>query len=78
MNARLPLALLVGICSGAALLSARTAGGAEPALIDQGFIRDYCTSCHNGVSKKGRLDLASLWPGAPVTALGPALVTTTV
>ena len=60
MNARLPLALLVAIWSGAALLVARTAGGAEPAAIDQAFVQDYCTNCHNGVSKKGRLDLASL------------------
>jgi hypothetical protein len=60
MNARLPLALLVAIWWGAALMVARTAGGAEPATIDQAFARDHCTSCHNGVSKKGRLDLASL------------------
>src|SRR6185436_2397297 len=54
------LHLWMAIWSGAALLVARTAGGAEPAAIDQAFVRDYCTSCHNGVSKKGRLDLASL------------------
>ena len=50
----------MAIWSGAALLVARTAVGAEPAAIDQAFVHDYCTSCHNGVSKKGRLDLAGL------------------
>ena len=50
----------MAIWSGAALLVARTAVGAEPAAIDQAFVRDYCTSCHNDVSKKGRLDLAGL------------------
>jgi hypothetical protein len=27
---------------------------------DSAFVEDYCTSCHNGVDKKGRLDLTSL------------------
>ena len=50
----------MAIWSGAALLMARAADGAEPSAIDQAFVRDYYTSCHNGVSKKGRLDLAGL------------------
>ncbi len=40
-----------------ALLAARPAGAAEPVAPDQGFLHDYCTTCHNGVDKKGRLDL---------------------
>ena len=43
-----------------ALMVASPAGAAAPAAIDQAFVRDYCTSCHNDVSKKGRLDLTSL------------------
>ena len=60
MNARSFLALLVAIWSCAVPLMGRPAAGAEPAVIDPGFVRDYCTSCHNAVSKKGRLDLAGL------------------
>ncbi len=43
-----------------ALFSARPAGAAEPAAPDPAFLHDYCTSCHNGVDKKGRLDLTGL------------------
>ncbi len=33
---------------------------AEPAAPDQDFVRDYCITCHNEASKKGRLDLTKL------------------
>jgi hypothetical protein len=43
-----------------ALFAAQPVGAAEPAAPDLGFVSDYCTSCHNDVDKKGRLDLTSL------------------
>ncbi len=43
-----------------ALFAARPAGAAEPAAPDHAFVRDHCTRCHNGVDKKGRLDLTRL------------------
>jgi hypothetical protein len=43
-----------------ALLTARPAGAAEPAVPDKAFVSDHCTSCHNDVDKKGRLDLTRL------------------
>jgi hypothetical protein len=43
-----------------ALLAARPAGAAAAAAIDHAFVRAYCTSCHNDVSKRGRLDLTVL------------------
>ena len=43
-----------------ALLAGRSAGAAEPAAPDDAFVSDHCTSCHNDVSKKGRLDLTGL------------------
>jgi hypothetical protein len=43
-----------------ALFAARPAGAAEPAAPDQAFLHNHCTSCHNDVDKKGRLDLIRL------------------
>ena len=43
-----------------ALLGVRAAGAVESAAPDDAFVGDYCTSCHNDVSKKGRLDLTGL------------------
>jgi len=43
-----------------ALFAARPVGAAESSGPDQTFVRDYCTSCHNDVAKKGRLDLTNL------------------
>ena len=43
-----------------ALLAVRPAGAVESAAPDDAFVSDYCTSCHNDVSKKGRLDLTGL------------------
>ena len=42
------------------LLGGRSAGAIEPAAPDEAFVSDYCTTCHNDLSKKGRLDLTSL------------------
>lgn len=42
------------------LFAARPAGAAGSAALDQAFLRDHCTSCHNDVDKKGRLDLIHL------------------
>ena len=42
------------------LFAARPVGAAEPAAPDQVFVNDYCTSCHNDVDRKSRLDLTSL------------------
>jgi hypothetical protein len=42
------------------LLGSRSAGAVEPSTPDDAFVSDYCTTCHNDVSKKGRLDLTSL------------------
>src|SRR5689334_10888530 len=42
------------------LFVARPVGAAELAAPDRAFVRDYCTSCHNDVDKKGRLDLTGL------------------
>src|SRR5438552_2016614 len=39
-----------------ALIAAPPAGAAEP---DKAFVGDHCTSCHNDVDKKGRLNLTS-------------------
>jgi hypothetical protein len=50
---------LLGVAA-LALFAAQPTGAAEPAAPDQEFVRDYCTSCHNDVNKKGRLDLTSL------------------
>ena len=57
---RLGLAVLV-------LLGGRSAGAVDPSAPDDAFISDYCTTCHNDVSQKGRLDLTSLEfePGDP-------------
>ena len=43
-----------------AVLAVRSAGAVAPAAPDDAFVSDYCTSCHNDVSKKGRLDLTGL------------------
>ena len=43
-----------------ALLAVGPAGPVESAAPDDAFVSDYCASCHNDVSKKGRLDLTSL------------------
>ena len=43
-----------------ALLGGRSAGAVEPAAPDDAFVSDYCTSCHNDVSRKGQLDLTGL------------------
>src|SRR4051812_30015407 len=43
-----------------ALSAAPRAVGDEPAAPIKAFVRDYCTSCHNDVDKKGRLDLTGL------------------
>ena len=32
----------------------------EVVVPDDAFVNDYCASCHNDVSKKGRLDLTGL------------------
>src|SRR4051794_11721561 len=40
-----------------ALLAVGSASGAAP---DDAFIADHCASCHDGTSKKGRLDLIGL------------------
>ena len=45
---------------GAGPVAVRPAGAAEPTAPDEAFVGDHCTSCHNDVSKKGRLDLTSL------------------
>jgi hypothetical protein len=52
-----------------ALPATRPLGAAEPAAPGQSFVRDQCTRCHNGVDKKGRLDLANLAfaPNDPAT-----------
>ncbi len=42
------------------LFATRPAGAADPAAPDPAFLRDHCTSCHNDVDKKGRLDLTRL------------------
>src|SRR5689334_11192824 len=42
------------------LLGGRSAGAVQPADSDDAFVGDYCTTCHNDVSKKGRLDLTGL------------------
>ena len=42
------------------LLGGRSAGAVEPAAPDDAFVSDYCTSCHNDVSRKGQLDLTGL------------------
>lgn len=42
------------------LLGGRSAGAVKPSAPDDAFVSDYCTTCHNDVSKKGRLDLTSL------------------
>ncbi len=42
------------------LLAPRPIRAAELAAPDRAFVRDYCTSCHNDVDKKGRLDLTRL------------------
>jgi hypothetical protein len=42
------------------LFAARPAGATQPPAPDQAFVRAYCTSCHNDVDKKGRLDLTRL------------------
>jgi hypothetical protein len=43
-----------------ALLAVQPAVADEPAAPGQAFVRDYCASCHNGVDKKGQLDLSRL------------------
>ncbi len=43
-----------------ALLAVPPAAVAQPPAPDKGFVQDYCTSCHSGVTKKGQLDLAKL------------------
>jgi hypothetical protein len=42
------------------LLGYRSADAVEPAPRDEAFVGDYCASCHNDVSRKGRLDLTRL------------------
>src|SRR3954464_10798207 len=42
------------------LLGGRSAGAVEPAAPDDAFVSDYCTNCHNDVSRKGQLDLTDL------------------
>ena len=42
------------------LLAGRSAGAVELAAPDDAFVSDYCTSCHNEVSRKGQLDLTGL------------------
>src|SRR5690348_1195544 len=37
-----------------------SASADQPPAPLQTFVRDYCTSCHNDVDKKGRLSLTSL------------------
>jgi hypothetical protein len=43
-----------------ALLVTRLVHAAEPAAPAKAFVKDYCTRCHNGETKKGRLDLTRL------------------
>jgi hypothetical protein len=45
---------------GLAVLSLFAVRPAEAAAPDPAFLRDYCTTCHNEVAKKGRLDLTRL------------------
>lgn len=42
------------------LLGVRSAGAVEPAAPDNAFVGDYCASCHDDKSRKGRLDLTGL------------------
>ena len=42
------------------LLGGRSAGAVEPAAPDDAFVIDHCATCHDGASKKGRLDLTTL------------------
>jgi hypothetical protein len=42
------------------LIVGRLAGAGELASPDVAFVIDHCTSCHDGVTKKGRLDLTAL------------------
>lgn len=59
-NARIALSLpFVGFAV-LALLPAASVRADEPVTPDQAFIRDYCTTCHNDVDKKGRLDLSHM------------------
>ena len=43
-----------------AVFEVQPVGADELAAPDDAFVSDYCASCHNDVSKKGRLDLTSL------------------
>src|SRR5689334_24074091 len=43
-----------------ALLGLGSARAADPAAVAPAFLRDYCTTCHNGPSKRGGLDLTAL------------------
>lgn len=43
-----------------ALLVAEPVGVAASGVPDDAFVSDYCTSCHNDVSRKGQLDLTGL------------------
>ena len=42
------------------LLGGRSSGAVEPAASDDAFVVDHCTSCHDGVSRKGQFDLTGL------------------
>jgi hypothetical protein len=43
-----------------ALFGLGSASAADPAAVAPAFLRDYCTTCHNGASKRGGLDLTAL------------------
>jgi len=51
-----------------AVLAVRPAGAAASDVPDDAFVSDHCASCHNDVSRKGQLDLASLEFGASDSA----------
>jgi Protein of unknown function (DUF1592)/Protein of unknown function (DUF1588)/Protein of unknown function (DUF1585)/Protein of unknown function (DUF1587)/Protein of unknown function (DUF1595)/Planctomycete cytochrome C len=42
------------------LVAPRSSGADESAALNAAFVKDYCASCHNEQSKKGRLDLTDL------------------
>ncbi|HYV37575.1 MAG TPA: hypothetical protein VE988_17855, partial [Gemmataceae bacterium] len=50
---------LLGLAVLAQILAGPATAAAQPAP-DKAFVSDYCASCHNGVDKKGQLDLTTL------------------